>query len=119
MRLDKPTPELKPEPGFFTSQKWSPNLTKRMRYLELPWWDSTRQTLAPIPKLPDLVVSRVAGNEILERVPLKHYDCQFDYFFGEYAETVDPEIECGDELQFSVTYDSGGLFNPILSLIHI
>ena len=115
LRLDKPEPVLKPDPDFWASLRWSPNLTQRMRYLDLPWLDQAKNELAPMPVLPNLVVRRETPDEILETLPIRHYDCQFDGLHAEFAEESPPKLVHGDKLHFSVTYESGGLFDPVVT----
>ena len=113
LRLDQPTPELKPDPLFWASLRWSANITKRMRYVDLPSWDG--KSLRPLQDLPNMVVTKQPADKpvLVEKTRLQRHDCDFDYFYGEFADGTAPSIEHNDKLHFSVTYDSGGLFKPI------
>ena len=113
LKLDKPTPELNADFDFWATQRWSPNLTRRMRYLDLPWWNKKSQRLEPIPEMPKLAVVDVSNGEIVERCNLVRQECNFTGHFAELAEKTPYNLRDGDTLEFSVEYDSGGLFDTI------
>ena len=110
VKLDEPTVVLKPDLDFWASQAWSPNITQRMRYRELPWVNPATQMLAPLPELPTMTVSR--DDIILEQCVLKKHQCMLDSYHGEFGENGYPHLQHGDILLFSVTYESGA-FDPI------
>ena len=112
LRLDEPIPELNPEFDYWESQRWSPNLTRRMRYLDLPWWNKTTQQLEPIPEMPELIVTNAGSGKVLERSRLIRQECDFDGWYAWIAD-VEAKLQTGDKLNFSVEYDSGGLFDTI------
>ena len=118
LRLDRPTPVLHPDFDCWDSQVWSACITKRMRYRDLPWWDSKLQRLAKISALPEMNVTNKKSNELLQKVPLRHESCLFDYAFGYFDVDKSPKLADQDELIFSVNYDSGGLFEPIKTEFH-
>lgn len=113
LRLDKPRPELNADLDFWATQRWSPVLTRRMRYLDLPWWNAETNRIEPIPEMPQLVVSDLKSGEILERCDLEHEQCNFDGYYAQIAEKQPHGLKDGDRLLFSVEYDSGGLFETI------
>ena len=111
LKLDKPTPEINADFDCWVTQRWSPNLTRRMRYLDLPWWNNKSQRLEPIPAMPKLVVTDLSNGEIVERCSLARQECNFTGHFAELAEKTTYSLRDGDTLEFSVEYDSGGLFD--------
>lgn len=113
VKLDEPTPELKADLDFWATQKWSPNLSRRMRYHELPWWNTETKRLEPIPKMPHLIVANPSNGEIVERCRLEHEQCDFDGYYAQIFEASPHNLQDGDTLLFSVEYDSGGLFETI------
>ena len=113
LKLDKPTPELSLQADFWNSLKWSPNLSHQIRYLDLPWWNSSSKKLEPIPQTPELILARADSDEILERTRLNHYACEFEGFYADVDEERSLNLRDGESLVFSVTYDSGGLFESI------
>ena len=102
LKLDKPNPELNADVDFWASQRWSPNLTRRMRYLDLPYWNSKTQRLEPIPEMPKLVVTDVTSGEILDRCSLDHRDCDFNGYYAELAHKKRYNLRHGDTHEFSV-----------------
>ena len=117
LKLDKPIPELLPCYGDYAKQAWSPRISQRMRYRELPWLDETTQTLAPIPNMPEMIVTRERTGEIIERCPFFKEWCRLNHYFAHFALNSSPVIEDGENLVFSVSYDSG-LCDPIISEFH-
>ena len=114
VKLDKPNPQLRPDYGDYAAQTWSPKISQRMRYRKLPWLDKATQMLAPIPRLPEMTVKRKLTGEIIERCPLEKEWCRLNHYLAYFAIDSAPVIEDGENLVFSVTYDSG-LCEPITS----
>jgi len=114
LKLDPPKPRLKPDWECWATQAWAANITQRMRYRELPYWDQARGCFAPIPKMPEATVS-FEGGSVLEKATLEKQQCLLDNLFASFFIDDMPEIRSGDELVFSVVYGSGGLFDPIKS----
>ena len=113
LKLDKPTPEINADLDFWATQRWSPVLTRRMRYLELPWWNAERNRLEPMPEMPQMIVSDSKNRRLVERCQLEREQCNFDGYYAQIAENQPHNLQDGDGLLFSVEYDSGGLFEKI------
>ncbi len=112
LRLDRPTPELKPEYDYWAVQAWSPNITRRMRYRELPWFNTATNQFEPMPRQPEMMVTLASTGEILETCPLAKEVCRLDYRFGDFTGSSRTRFKRGEEIVFSVNYTSN-IFKPI------
>ncbi len=108
VRLAKPTPTIRPFWGG-RELKYTPSITKRMSYRDLPNWDAKTERLVPAKSPPVLKMSDSTGNLILSQE-------MGDGCMGAKWFTRLKDVSANDKPHtfiFSVLYESGGLFEPI------
>ena len=106
--LNKPTPKILLGPGM-TGLGYRAAITKRMSYNDLPTWDSKAKRLVPSKSPPVLTMADRAGQTVFTTelgdgcMGGKWYTGLFDA----------PHPDQPELFEFSVLYDSGGIFPPI------
>ena len=114
LKLDAPKPSLRPTP-LNGDIKYSANITKRMAYELMPYWDSKLQKLTPLPKPLVMRLAKPKG-EVIETVQLGER-CMGATWFAAFKKDI--KLPIGTTLEYSVLYNSGGLFAPIDTKLQI
>jgi len=108
--LNKPNPHILPTFRFRRrSIRYHAGITKRIHYRDLPFWDKDKKKFGKS-KAPTFVVTQVTDNSILQTIAMESGCMGFKW-----DAAIDRKIRIANKtkLQFSVTYDSGGLFDEI------
>ncbi|WP_145944399.1 hypothetical protein [Fuerstiella marisgermanici] len=109
--LDAPIPQIDPRGFPDRDLRFTSNITKRMRYRVLPHWHETTQTFLP-GKIPVMVVTNLDTKSTLHDASME-YGCGATTWWAFIDE--DADIPDRSRLRFTVHYDSGGLFNDIVT----
>lgn len=110
VKLDAPTPHIRPLFSFGDRDiMYFAGITRRMRYRDPPVWDSRRNKLVRS-QPPVMRITRVADGAVLQEAPMES-GCTASKWHAFIDDSV--EIPNKTDLRFSVTYDSGGLFETI------
>ncbi len=109
LKLDRPTPHIQPSYLGMLNFYYHAGITQRMWYWDLPSWDKeNRRIVAAGP--PTMSIVRLSdGRKVYESV--MEEGCMGAKWFV----FVDRSVELGEkaELQLTVRYNSGGLWEPI------
>lgn len=110
IKLDPPVPQLRPMFDDWTYIRYTPNLSQRMTYRDLPRWDRSGTQLTNEHFVPVLkVVNETTGIEI-HHGPMNE-GCWGSQWFARLKRI--PEIADGEILRYTVNYPSGGSFGEI------
>ncbi len=108
--LDEPKPRINPK-YFPTSLQYTANITQRMQYRDLPYWDEAAQAFRPA-QPPVITLSDLDTGKLLKRIPMEA-GCMAEKWWAITDDAV--AIPKGARLRFKVEYDSGGLFDKIVT----
>lgn len=109
VKLDAPTPHIRPIFGFARDVRYTAGITQRMRYRELPQWDRQQRSLTRA-KQPEMTIESLQDGAVI--FDGKMVDgCMASKWFA----IIDQEAELVDGVTYRMTvvYDSGGIFPPI------
>jgi hypothetical protein len=105
--LIRPTPSLRTTISWSTA-RYSASVSKRMRYLDLPYWDAGQQKLVPMPK--PLEMKYRIGDGPEQSVEMGGYCMDFKWF-ATIPRTATPTEDA--KISYWVKYESGGAFDVI------
>ena len=88
---------------------YSPNVTKRMAYRDLPRWDATKERIVPAPA-PVVTVTRLRDGLTVYNGEMGD-SCGASRWFVRRG-VLASKLQDGEAYRASVNYDSGGLFPP-------
>ena len=111
LKLDRPSPRIRPSClGRLDFQYYS-GITQRMWYRELPFWDKECQRIVAA-KPPLLSIVRVSDG-----VNLQESEMEEGCMGSKWWAMIDRSLDLGEktDLQFVVRYNSGGLWDPIVT----
>ena len=117
--LDKPRPIKllleKPTASLRTVMHWgNPHFTaqvsRRMRYLDLPYWDTELEKLVPMPNPPKL--NYTIGDQPERSVEMGGFCMDFKWY-ANIPRNIAPDSDA--KIRYHVKYDSGGVYGPIES----
>ena len=108
LKLDAPEPHIRLFFGFISDLTYYAGITKRMRYRDPPVWNATAGKFAK-PMVPVMKITRVADGAVIYEKPMKA-GCMGFKWVAVIRDSLNVRIKDGTKLQFSVVYDSGGLF---------
>lgn len=112
IKLDSPVPQLRPIMDDWTYIRYTPNISQRMHYRDLPRWDPSGTRLTNTPSIPVLkVVNETTGVDIHEAPMIE--GCWGSQWFARLKRV--PEIADGQILKYTVNYPSGGSFGEIVT----
>lgn len=105
--LNKPTTSLR-TPMTWNTVRFKARVSRRMGYLDLPYWDGELEKLVPMPSPPNLKYT--IGNQAERTVEMRGFCMDFKWFANiPYGIVPDSDAK----IRYSVMYDSGGAFDPI------
>ncbi|MCY2987149.1 MAG: hypothetical protein NTY19_04675 [Planctomycetota bacterium] len=109
--LDSPEPRLHADFGWSGGLFlfYSPNITKRMFYRDLPRWDATKGRIVQSPA-PVVLVTRLRDGVTVYSGEMGD-SCRASRWFIQPG-ALASKLEDGEAYRASVRYDSGGLFPP-------
>ncbi len=109
LKLDRPNPRIRPSAlGRLNFQYYSA-ITQRMKYGDLPSWDKERQRLVAA-KPPVMTIIRVSDGVKVQESEMED-GCMGSKWFTHIHDSVD--LGKKTDLELSVRYDSGGLWELI------
>ena len=108
IKLDEPKPVLRPFVGNGLQFRYSANVSQRMAYYELPYWDAKLGRLTACPQGPRLKITDNRSGKAIQNTEMTS-GCMGSRWFCSLSQ--DAIVNDGDQLMFSANYDSGGLFN--------
>jgi hypothetical protein len=113
LTLDRPRPHIRPSGLGKLQFYYHAGITQRMSYRELPFWDKERQRIIAA-KPPVMRIVRVSDGAELQRS-----DMQEGCMGSRWWTSIDPLIDLGEHaaLQLIARYDSGGLWDPIVTTL--
>lgn len=109
LKLDRPSPHLRPSTLGRLHFYYHSGITQRMSYRELPFWDNERRRIVAARPLVMTIIRVSDGVNVLE-------SAMEDGCMGsKWCTFIDPSLDLGEktDLQFVVRYNSGGLWDPI------
>jgi hypothetical protein len=111
LTLDRPNPHIKPSSLGRLQFYYHSGITQRMSYRELPFWDKDRQRIVAATP-PVMRIVRLSDGAELQQSEMQE-GCMGSMWWT----SIDPSIGLGEHaaLQFTVRYDSGGLWDPIVT----
>jgi hypothetical protein len=112
IKLDPPKPQLRPFVDDWRNPLYTANISQRMQYRKLPYWDASLGKLISGTNVPELRVTRQETGAVVHASSMAENSCYFWWPQQWYA-PMDHTIQFPDntKLIYSVTYDSGGLFD--------
>jgi len=109
IKLDAPQPSIRPIFGFRRDVLYTPSITRRMLYHDLPQWDGESQSLTHS-QPPIMVITSLRDGTIIYDGELFE-GCMASGWLAIIDRNTD--LRDGETYRMAVTYDSGGLFPPI------
>lgn len=109
LKLDRPTPRIRPSCVGNLKFEYYSGITRRMWYWDLPSWDKRSKRIVPA-EPPVVSIVRKADSKMVQESAMQQ-GCMGSKWWA----AVDTSLALGDktELQFTVRYDSGGLWEPM------
>ncbi|MEN6496824.1 MAG: hypothetical protein ABFD16_21240 [Thermoguttaceae bacterium] len=109
LKLDRPTPRIRPYYLGRLEFEYYAGITQRMWYWDLPSWDMQNQRIVAA-EPPSMSIVRLSDGRKLQESTMKE-GCMGSKWWA----AIDPSLDLGDktDLQFVVQYNSGGLWEPI------
>lgn len=109
LKLDRPTPRIRPSDLGKLQFQYYAGITQRMWYEELPSWDKKNQKIVAAGP-PIISITRVSDGRKLQESAMRE-GCMGSKWWA----ALDPSLELMDktDLQLTVRYDSSGLWEPI------
>lgn len=113
IKLDPPSPQIRPIFGITRDIRYTAAITKRMRYRSLPRWDNERDTFAASMP-PAMTISAIGDGSTIYDGKLSD-GCMGSRWFA----IIDPKttLRDGESYRMTVEYDSGGLFPAITTTL--
>ena len=106
IKLDAPTPHITPIFGLVRTIRYDAGITKRMKYIDLPYWNtelnSLDSTLPPQMRIESLQDKSVLYNRKMTA------GCMGAKWFADIDRDI--ELKDGATYRITATYNSGGLF---------
>lgn len=109
LKLDRPTPRIRPSFLGGLQFQYYAGITQRMWYYDLPSWDKDNKKIVAV-EAPLMRIVRKSDGKNVQESAMKE-GCMGSKWWA----TIDPSLDLSDktELQFTVRYDSGGLWEPM------
>lgn len=109
LKLDRPTPRIRPSFLGRPEFEYYAGITQRMWYWDLPSWDKNNKRIVPA-EPPLISIVRKSDGKKVQESAMKE-GCMGSKWWA----TIDSSLDLSDktELWFTVRYDSGGLWEPM------
>lgn len=108
--LRKPAPQLRPFMDDWKRIRYTANISNRMHYRDLPFWDENGELTAGPRQPPIITVSQYPEGKILFKDEMT-IGCWGSRWFSRMDDKF--RVNSDTQLHFAVTYSSGGSFGDI------